>query len=112
MAHELQRFFKDLRDAVFDVAGEVLGDLVVQVDDADGLGHVANVFRVPDGHFVFCPCVVSRLLYLGRDSGCRERRWLWPMGFQGQTVVVRRLTATPESEGNSTHSASTAQQLQ
>lgn len=69
VAHELQCFFEDLRDAVFDVAGEVLGDFVVEVDDADGFGHVADVVGVPDGHFVFFSCVVSRLLYLEGGFG-------------------------------------------
>ena len=66
MAHEFERFFEDLRDAVFDVAGEVLGDFVVQVDDADRFGHVADVVGVPDGHFVFFSCVRFSFVVFGK----------------------------------------------
>ena len=50
MAHELHRFFQDLAKAVLDVACEVLLDIFVEADDADGLGDVDDVFLVPDRH--------------------------------------------------------------
>jgi hypothetical protein len=48
--HEFQAFFQDLGDAVFDITGEVFDELVGGVGDADGLGDVFDVVRVPDGH--------------------------------------------------------------
>jgi hypothetical protein len=39
-----------LRYPVFDIAGQVLGHIVVEVGDADGLGNVADIVWVPDRH--------------------------------------------------------------
>lgn len=51
MLHELERFFEDLGDAVFDVAGQVVDYVVLDDVDADGFGDVADVVGVPEGHF-------------------------------------------------------------
>ena len=50
MAHELERFFEDLAQAVFHIACEVLLDILVQADDADRLGDVDDVLLIPDRH--------------------------------------------------------------
>lgn len=51
VAHELERLLQDLVHAVLDVHGEVLGDVVGEVRDADGLGDVLDGVGVPEGHF-------------------------------------------------------------
>lgn len=50
MAHTLQRFLEHLRNSIFDIPGEILGHIVIEVEDTDGFGDVADVIRVPDRH--------------------------------------------------------------
>lgn len=50
VAHTLQRFLKHLRNSIFDIPGEILGHIVIEVEDTDGFGDVADVIGVPDRH--------------------------------------------------------------
>lgn len=50
MLHEFEGFLEHLGDAVFDIAGQILCHVVAEVGDTDGLGDIADVVRVPDGH--------------------------------------------------------------
>lgn len=50
MAHCFEGFLQHLRNTVFDIAGKILGHVVVEVSDADGLGHVPDVVWVPHRH--------------------------------------------------------------
>ena len=59
MAHELECFFQDLTKAVLDVACQVLLDILVQTDDANGLGDVDDILLVPDRHGRQCEMRVA-----------------------------------------------------
>lgn len=50
VAHTLQCFLKHLRNSIFDVPGEILGHVVIKVEDTDGFGDIADVIGVPDRH--------------------------------------------------------------
>lgn len=50
MFHELERFFEDLGDAVFDVPREIVDDIVVERGDAHGFGDVLDVVGIPHRH--------------------------------------------------------------
>jgi hypothetical protein len=50
VSHALQCFLQYLRNAVFNVAGEIFRHIVIEIGNSNGFRNVADVVRVPDRH--------------------------------------------------------------
>ena len=76
-AHQAQALDDDLADTILDVLRERLGRLLVERSDADRLGHVLDVFGIPQklGHFGCHGVDVFRLVPANAVESCGCESW-------------------------------------